>query len=67
MKKKGRMIYVTPPMLEEVNSIMQECNIQKRCKAQEKLVEYARVGREAEKIFKYMTFKPVNSKKRKHG
>ena len=65
-KKKGRMIYVPPSILDEAHKIMQTKRV-KRVQALRDMTKYSRVGREAEAIYK-LNFNPINifkAKKRK--
>ena len=57
MKKKGKRTYLPPCLVEEIESIMQAKNYSRPAQAKVKLVEYARVGREAETLLDYMTFR----------
>lgn len=50
--RKGRMIYVPPVVLDEVELIQQSKNIDQRSDAFNELVKYSRVGREAEQIMR---------------
>jgi hypothetical protein len=52
MTPRGRMIYVPKNVLVEAEKIMQSKKI-KRVDALNDLVKYARVGREAERIYKF--------------
>jgi len=52
MTPRGRMIYVPKNVLSEAEKIMQSKNI-KRVAALNELVKYAKVGREAERIYKF--------------
>ena len=56
-KRKGRMIYVPPSVLDEADNIMSIKGYTKRSKALKDLTQYARVGMEAEKILK-LDFNP---------
>ena len=49
-KKKGKIMYVPPLVLRELDLISKEDNIMKKSKAFEKMVEHTRIGREIEKI-----------------
>lgn len=58
MKRKGRMIYVPPNLLNEADNIMNIKGYTKRINALEDLTKYARVGREAENLSK-LNFKDL--------
>ena len=50
--KKGRMIYVPPVIIDEVQDIQREDDIESRPEAFRHLVKYARVGREIKRVAK---------------
>lgn len=51
--KKGRMLYVPPVIIDEVGDLMAEHNLDRRVEAFEKLADYARLGRETERITQF--------------
>lgn len=51
MAKKGRMIYVPPRVVDELEEIKQEDQLTKNAKAFDEMVKYSRVGREAKRLF----------------
>ena len=51
MKKKGRMIYLPPSILDEVEDIMREDKLKTRAEAFRMMYKYSRVGREAKRIY----------------
>jgi hypothetical protein len=53
MIKRGRNTYIPKSVLDETEDIKLELNINKQSKAFEKLVSYAKVGREAERILTF--------------
>lgn len=53
VNNKGRMIYVPPVIIDEVENIMQEEDLDTRPEAFRKLVKYARVGREAKRLSRF--------------
>ena len=53
MIPKGRIKYVPPVVLEEVDSIKKYLNIQRDSEAFKELTNYARIGREMERIGKF--------------
>lgn len=48
--KKGRMLYVPPVVIDEVGDLMMEHGIMRRVEGFEKLADYARLGRETERL-----------------
>lgn len=48
--KRGRMMYVPPVIIDEIDDIKREDGIQIGAEAQRKLVKYARVGREVNRL-----------------
>lgn len=46
MKKRGKNTYVPPNVFDELNNIMKSDGISKRCEGFNKMVQYAKVGRE---------------------
>ena len=73
MKKKGKVMYVPRITIVDLEDIMREENIPDKSTAWRKMVEHARVGREAERIMKLdwrkkMRLPPLDkSKKGKKG
>lgn len=49
---KGRMGYLPPAILVELDDIMRENRLENKSQAFKELVKYARVGREAERIIR---------------
>lgn len=50
MRTKGRMKYVPPNILDELDSLKREENVRRDSEAFGRLVEHARVGREVKKM-----------------
>lgn len=50
MAKKGRMRYVPPVVIDEIEDIKREDEIEKGSEAFHKMVKYARVGREVKRM-----------------
>ncbi len=61
-KKKGKMMYVPPVIIDEVYDLQREDRIPVRADAFKELVKYAQVGREAKRL---MTFGYDWGRKRK--
>ena len=51
--KKGRMMYVPRLVIEEVDDLQAEHHTEKRVDAFEKMADYARVGRELERVVNF--------------
>lgn len=47
---RGRMVYVPPVIIEELESIKEDHSLIKNTEAYRKMVKYSRLGREFEKI-----------------
>jgi len=64
-KRKGKMIYVTPSLLNETDIIMRNKGYKRRSKALNDLAKYAKVGMEAEMLYKldFGIFKRKRKKK----
>ena len=60
MTKRGRMVYIPPNLLDEAEDIMREKGLNKRTDAFKDLTKYAKVGREAERIYKLDFLKRMN-------
>lgn len=52
MKKKGKMVYVPPSVMEEVDKIKKESDLVIGTEAFRKMAKYSQLGREMEKIKK---------------
>lgn len=52
MATKGRMSYIPPIIIDEMEDIRRENGIGKQAEALKEMVRYARVGREMERIIK---------------
>lgn len=52
-KRKGRMVYVPPNVIEEAEKIQESKDLATRSRAFDEMVKYCQVGREAEKILKF--------------
>lgn len=63
-KQSGRMIYVPNILIEEVEDLRAEHNLNRRTDAMYKLADYARVGREAERLATFNLKWPVTKRKR---
>ena len=48
--KKGRVMYIPPVVLDEVEDIRREDELDKNSEAFRKLIKYARVGRETKRL-----------------
>lgn len=63
---KGRMKYVPPNILDEINNIKTEENVSKDSEAFRRLVDYSRVGREVKKMRDRLFLKDIfNEQKQK--
>lgn len=62
MAKKGKVGWIPGIILDEVDDIMQEDDLEVNSEACKKLVKYARVGREVNRMrkFPYLFSKPHN-------
>jgi hypothetical protein len=62
--KKGRMMYVPPVVIEELEDLQMEHHEDKRALAFEKMADYARVGRETERLINFKSLGwPLTSRK----
>lgn len=52
ISRKGKVMYVPPAVIVELDDIMRENNVFNRADAFKDLTKYARVGREAERLMK---------------
>ena len=52
-RKRGRMVYVPPNIIEEAEKIQLAKDLPTRALAFDELVKYSQVGREAEKILSF--------------
>jgi len=55
--RKGKMIYVPNVVIKEVEDIMRENKVKLRAHALKEMVDYTKVGREAERIMKFKKFR----------
>jgi|TARA_R100000501_G_C2618176_1_gene111660 hypothetical protein len=55
MKKKGRMRFVPPAVMDEIETIKKEHDLEIGTEAFRKMAKYSKVGREMEKIKKHPT------------
>lgn len=62
MSRKGRMIYCPPSVIDEAEKIKEKKGYNKRSRAFDDLAQYAKVGREAERIYK-LDFSDIFGKK----
>ena len=51
--KRGRILWVPPVVIDEINDIIREDDLVSRAEAFRKLVKYTRVGREAKRLTRF--------------
>lgn len=63
MKDRSRMMWVPAVVIAEVRDLQVEHNLAQRTAAFEKMVDYARVGREIERIAQFRTYPPTKRRR----
>lgn len=64
MANRGKIMYVPHILIEEMDDLRMEHKIDHKVEAFNKLADYARVGREAERLAKFKFDWPVTKRKR---
>lgn len=62
MATKGRIVYVPPIIIDEVDDIIREDELTTRADGFKELTKYARVGREANRLMKLDFTKKIRQK-----
>jgi hypothetical protein len=64
-KTYKKRYYVPPSLIDEINDIKREDDIFSQAEAMRKLVKYAQVGREAQRLIRldWSRARPINKKK----
>ena len=62
---KGRITYVPPSVLDELTDIKRENKLKKNCDAFKEMVNYTKVGREAERLYNFDVKGIIKAKRRR--